>query len=285
MRRNTAPLVGLQQALCSHAAGTGGFYSRHPPVSSLQLGSYKHAVPPSRLAPTAGSLKGCLRGPLRHSFSGRPNRAAIRLWHHLTISAGKRSRGNFGVHRAGGPAVCTMCGGFAPPCLCFRSACASAWHRWAQICPSPGGHGEKHFFFRIAAILFGSMWGLPGPDPGFCGGYPPPRPGVHFWTPKSEPKNRQNQGFGFLCLNRSLSNLEHLCTELGFCHLIYSGSIDDASASGPVKGIDVSFVAYRNIFLVMHPREYPKEMRTSGGLAGESKGGVAPFVSSRGWGT
>ena len=34
--------------------------------------------------------------------------------------------------------------------------------------------------------------------PIFSGGYPPPRPGVHFWTPKSEPKNRQNQGFGFL---------------------------------------------------------------------------------------
>src|SRR5699024_1812427 len=34
----------------------------------------------------------------------------------------------------------------------------------------------------------------------FSGGYPPPNPGVHFWPPKSEPKNRQNQGFGFLFL-------------------------------------------------------------------------------------
>ena len=73
MRRfHTAPLVGLQQALCTHAAVTGRFYSRPSPVSSFQLGSYKHAVSPSRLAPPAGSLKGCLRGPLRHSFWAAP---------------------------------------------------------------------------------------------------------------------------------------------------------------------------------------------------------------------
>ena len=118
------------------------------------------------------------------------------------------------------------------------------------------------------------------------GGCAPPSPAVHFWTPKSEPKNRQNQGFGFLCLNRSLSNLEHLCTELGFCHLIYSGAIDDASASGPVKGKDVSFGTGRSILLTTHPREYPKDNKTSRGPAGDSKGGLAPpFVSSWGWGS
>ena len=35
---------------------------------------------------------------------------------------------------------------------------------------------------------------------GRIGGYAPPNPAVHFWPPKSEPKNRQNQGFGFLFL-------------------------------------------------------------------------------------
>ena len=191
MRRNTAPLVGLQQALCSHAAGTGGFYSRHPPVSSLQLGSYKHAVPPSRLAPTAGSLKGCLRGPLRHSFSGRPNRAAIRLWHHLTISAGKRSRGNFGAHRAGGPAVCALCQRVAP---------------MGSDSPIAGRAGKKHFFFQIAAILFGSMWGLPStprasrglraPEPrgsGLVGTTRPHTPGFTFGRPKVNRKTAKTK--------------------------------------------------------------------------------------------
>ena len=95
MRRfHTAPLVGLQQALCTHAAVTGRFYSRPSPVSSFQLGSYKHAVSPSQLAPPAGSLKGCLRGPLRHSFWAAP-RGLYSIWHHFTIVSGKRSSINF----------------------------------------------------------------------------------------------------------------------------------------------------------------------------------------------
>ena len=36
--------------------------------------------------------------------------------------------------------------------------------------------------------------------------------------------------------NRSVSVLGHLCTELVFCYLIYSGSIDDASAAALLKG-------------------------------------------------
>ena len=70
-------------------------------------------------------------------------------------------------------------------------------------------------------------------------------------------------------------------TELGFCHLICGGSIDDASASGPVKEIDVSIGACRNMVLTTHPREYPKEFRIGFISAGDSKGGVAPFESSR----
>ena len=80
-------------------------------------------------------------------------------------------------------------------------------------------------------FLVVTMWGRRPPRPGSLGGYAPPNPAVHFWTPKSEPKNRQNQGFGFLCLNRFLSNLEHLRTELGFCHLICGLVVNDASAA------------------------------------------------------
>ena len=73
MRRfYAAPLIGLQQALCTHAAVTRRFYSRQGPVSSFQLGSYKLAASFSRLAPTAGSLKNYLRSPLRHSFWAAP---------------------------------------------------------------------------------------------------------------------------------------------------------------------------------------------------------------------
>ena len=49
-------------------------------------------------------------------------------------------------------------------------------------------------------FLVVTMWGRRPPRPGSLGGYAPPNPAVHFWTPKSEPKNRQNQGFGFLFL-------------------------------------------------------------------------------------
>ena len=63
----------------------------------------------------------------------------------------------------------------------------------------PRGGGEG-LFLRMAAILFCSLWGLRPPHPGSIGGCAPPYPAVHFWPPKSEPKNRQNQGFGFLFL-------------------------------------------------------------------------------------
>ena len=58
--------------------------------------------------------------------------------------------------------------------------------------------------------------------------------------------------------------------------------VNDASASGPVKGGHVSRGANRSMVLVSQPREHPKNNRTSIGRAGDSKGGQAsPFVSSR----
>ena len=49
-----------------------------------------------------------------------------------------------------------LCGGYPPPC--------------------PGFSG-----------------GYPSPRPGSIGGYAPPNPAVHFWTPKSEPKNAKTK--------------------------------------------------------------------------------------------
>ena len=65
-----APLVGLQQALCLHAAVTGRVYlPRRPRGSSFQLRSYKPAGLSLWLAPAATSLKDAPRRPLRHRFS------------------------------------------------------------------------------------------------------------------------------------------------------------------------------------------------------------------------
>ena len=122
--------------------------------------------------------------------------------------------------------------------------------------PIAGRVGEKQFFSRIAAILLDGLWGLPTPTPreyrglrapnprgsGLVGAARPHAPGVSgaarprtprftFGRPKVNRKTAKTNGFGFLCLNQSLLNSEHLCTELGFCHLIYSRSIDDASAA------------------------------------------------------
>ena len=85
-----------------------------------------------------------------------------------------------------------------------------------MVCVSFAGSADKgdisiYFVGAIRSHTPGFSGGYPSPRPGSIGGCAPPNPAVHFWTPKSEPKNRQNQGFGFLCLNRSLSDLGHLC--------------------------------------------------------------------------
>ena len=85
MSPHMAPLVGLQQALCTHAAVTGRFYFQADPGSSFQLRSYKPLPPPCRLAPAAGSLKGVREALSVIVFMLRLI-AAIRLQYHLTIS-------------------------------------------------------------------------------------------------------------------------------------------------------------------------------------------------------
>ena len=42
-------------------------------------------------------------------------------------------------------------------------------------------------------FLVVTMWGRRPPRPGSLGGYAPPRPGVHFWAPKSEPKTAKTK--------------------------------------------------------------------------------------------
>ena len=148
-----------------------------------------------------------------------------------------------------------------------------------------------------------------------CGASPAPHPGVlfrglrapeppgTFCSCKKYPKTRQNQGFGFLCLNWSLSDLGHLRTELGFCHLIYSGSINDTSASVHVGTSSASLILPRaagfgrcaappfssaNAALVCLGAAPAGPFSSHIGLSAMQGGfqrGQAPFVSSWGRGT
>ena len=76
--------------------------------------------------------------------------------------------------------------------------------------------------------------GLRAPKPrgsGLVGAAHPHAPGFTFGRPKVNRKTAKTNGFGFLCLNQSLLNSEHLCTELSFCHLICGLVVNDASAA------------------------------------------------------
>ena len=101
-----------------------------------------------------------------------------------------------------------------------------------------------------------TLWGLPAPTPRGCfaflqklrfctwliGGCAPPHPAVHFWTPKSEPKNRQTQGFGILFLSRYFL-IWKISVPNYILYLICGLVVVDASAFGPVKGVYLSFGA------------------------------------------
>ena len=90
-----APLVGLQQALCSHAAVTGRFYSRRRagfflPTRELQT----HGI----VFPARTNRRFSEKLPPEPSpsqFLGGPCGALHSVWHHITIFSGKRSSINF----------------------------------------------------------------------------------------------------------------------------------------------------------------------------------------------
>ena len=161
----------------------------------------------------------------------------------------------------------------------------------------PSGHSLPLLSLFVGiAILVGTCGGRGPHTPGVseaarpraprfrsCGGYPPPNPGVHFWTPKSEPKKPPKPRFWIPFPNRSLSNLEHLCTELSFCHLIYNLVVDDASAAALWKGGTCFFCCVSKHGSWDAPAGVSKGIQDRSLLMrGDSKGGRAPpFVSSR----
>ena len=63
----------------------------------------------------------------------------------------------------------------------------------------------------------------------------PHAPGFTFGRPKVNRKTAKTNGFGFLCLIGLYQNGNFSATESGFCHLIYSGSIDETSPAGLLK--------------------------------------------------
>ena len=118
---------------------------------------------------------------------------------------------------------------------------------------------------------------------GRLGGCPPPHPGVHFWTPKSEPKNRQNQGFGFLFLI-GLYQIWNISAPNQFFHLIYSLVVNDTSATALLKGDMFLGVLGKTTFL---RRTLGSIQRNSGqvsSMRGFPKGGLRPPLCRRGGG-
>src|SRR5699024_2149766 len=98
------------------------------------------------------------------------------------------------------------------------------------------------------------------------------------------PKNRQNQGFGFLFLIGLYQVCDISATECRF-YLICNLVVNDTPPAGLLKGDMFLGVLAETCFL---GRNLGSIRRNSGQVsfyAGESKGGAAPFVSSWGWGT
>ena len=71
---------------------------------------------------------------------------------------------------------------------------------------------------------------------GVSGATRPRTPRFTFGRPKVNRKTAKTNGFGFLFLIGLYQIRDISAIELGFCHLIYSGSIDDASATALLKG-------------------------------------------------
>ena len=100
-----------------------------------------------------------------------------------------------------------------------------------------GGWGRNIFLpNRYYSIRY--LPGLPGPGlvfvgttrpftSGVSGATRPRTPGFTFGRPKVNRKTAKTNGFGFLCLIGLYQNGNFSATESGFCHLIYSGSIND----------------------------------------------------------
>ena len=106
-----------------------------------------------------------------------------------------------------------------------------------------------------------------------CGGCPPPRPGVHFWPPKSEPKNRQNQWFWiplsesvFIKFGTSLHRIKFLSSNLRL-------GVQRCFGCRPVKGGQVS------IFSVGRPAR--PERRHIGPPKRSASGGWGPAGRAR----
>src|SRR5699024_2249340 len=90
----------------------------------------------------------------------------------------------------------------------------------------------------------------------FVGATRPHTPGFTFGRPKVNRKTAKTKVLDSLSQSVPIRLVTSLPLNL-VLFLIYSGSIDATSASGPVKGIDVSIGACRNMVLGTQPREYP----------------------------
>ena len=127
--------------------------------------------------------------------------------------------------------------------------------------------------------------------------------GFTFGRPKVNRKTAKTNGFGFLCLIGLYQDRNFSATESGFCHLIYSGSIDDTSPAVRVGTSSASLIlpqatgfarcavppsSSANAPLVCLGAAPPGPFYSHIGLPAIQGGiqrGRAPFVSSWGRGT
>ena len=118
-----------------------------------------------------------------------------------------------------------------------RAASMPAWPApMTAISYVPAGNSLIAYLLFLPNNCHSIRWhmGPAGPTPG--GGEFRPRARYFFHVEKVPKKTPGTPRPPYFCLTQSLSDLEHLRTELGFYHLIYSLVVNDASASGPVKG-------------------------------------------------
>ena len=137
---------------------------------------------------------------------------------------------------------------------------------------------------EVTALRGAALWGLRPPHPGVRG-VSPPGASDFFDAEKVTKKAPGTPRSPIFCPIGLYQWGNFSATELGFCHLICGGSIDDASAAALLKRDMFLLALDETWFFRMHPREHPKDNRTGFIYAGGFQRGRAPFVSSRGRGT
>ena len=120
---------------------------------------------------------------------------------------------------------------------------------WGLPAPTPREYRE----LRAPDPLGSDPVGVAHPHtPGVSGATRPRTPRFTFGRPKVNRKTAKTHGFGFLFPIGLYQWGKFSATESGFGHLIYSGSINDASATALLKGYMFLGMLVETCFLITH---------------------------------